>query len=70
MQKFETIQQLLLQVKLKLQKVPHLPLHQEAPDLSPAAVIQDKFQGLSSNQILNIIVEVFDYFIFVNQFSD
>ena len=45
-----------LQVKLKLQEVPHLPLHQEAPDLSPAAVIQDKFQGLSSNKFSTYLV--------------
>ena len=59
-----------LQVKLKLQEVPHLPLHQEAPDLSPAAVIQDKFQGLSSNKFSTYLVRslITSYFIFLNQF--
>ena len=53
----------LLQVKLQLQEVPHLPNHQEAPSLSPAAVMQAKFQGFIIQQILNIFGEVFDYFI-------
>ena len=52
-----------LQVKLQLQEVPHLPNHQEAPSLSPAAVMQAKFQGFIIQQILNIFGEVFDYFI-------
>ena len=53
----------LLQVKLQLQEVPQLPNHQEAPSLSPAAVMQAKFQGFIIQQILNIFGEVFDYFI-------
>ena len=50
-----------LQVRLQRQEVPHLPLHPEAPALSPAAVIQ--VSRFIIQQILNIFGEVFDYFI-------